>query len=114
MTVDRPTPDYPYPVDVSPEVLEACCGAYEAARHDELTARIVVPDDLTTHAEVRALLAVLPRLLRDELLRHVEAAFPYGEEVDGYVYALDRLLESVTTRVITLDRWINVGHRDDP
>lgn len=112
---DAPAPGG-YPVDVPPEVLEACCAAYEAALRDELEARIVVPDDLTTHAEVRALLAVLPRLLRDELLRHVEAAFPDGEEVDGHVYALERLLESVMGRATTLDRWVVARTRreEDP
>lgn len=108
--------DDDYPVDVPPDVLRACCDAYDAAYRAELEARIVVPDDLTTHAEVRALLAVLPRLLRDELLRHVEAAFPDDEEVDGHVYALERLLESMMTRATALDRWVVARTRreEDP
>lgn len=99
MTGEPTTDDYP--VDVSVEVLRRVCDTYQA----ELSAAVTdYGDDPSTHAEVRAALAVLPRVVRDELRALLDGAFP-SDDCDWH-YALEDLHDQLVGRLRRLDAWL--------
>lgn len=103
--------DPSYPVDASSEAQRVCCDAYDAARRDELRARIVVPDNLTSHAEVRALVATLPYVVRDELGRLIHDAFGDDYDDSDYHRVLESLRDAVVSRYEELDRYVETHSR---
>lgn len=93
-----------YPLDVPADVLRRVCDAYKA----ELFAAVTDHrDHPSTHAEVRAALAVLPLAVRDELRALLDRAFP-SDDCDWH-YALEDLHHQLTERLAALDAWLARG-----
>lgn len=99
-----------YPVDLSADAAHAACSAYGRALVDLVEHRPGDPGyrlaDPATHVEAHAVRAALPYVLRDELARLLDAAFP-DDDVD-YHYGLEELREGVQRRHAELDRYLEL------